>query len=155
MIRLSIDRIGFDPQTSRAVIVLKDEAGRRYLPIEIGPLEAHAISMAIEKITPPRPMTHDLIKNLLEQLGYRISRVLIDDLRNQTFFAQITLEVQQKNGQAETLEIDSRPSDAVALAIRADAPIFALEKVLVAAAITDEGEGGDGRAEDQESEPLD
>jgi hypothetical protein len=137
VIRLKIDRIGIDPRDQSAVIVLKDEAGNRLLPVSIGGYEAQAIAMAIQGIRPARPLTHDLCKSMLDSLDVTLSMVLIDDLREQVFYAQITLNVDGR-----TIEIDSRPSDAIALAVRANCPIFALEKVLDAAGVP-EGEGDD------------
>ena len=142
LISLRVDKIGLDPEHGQAIVLLKDDDGNRYLPISVGPFEANAIAMAIEDVKPPRPLTHDLLRTVLDNLEVKVTRILIDDLKETgdgtgTFYAQITLETGGRQ-----IEIDSRPSDAIALAVRTGAPIFALEKVLAAAAVsadTDEG----------------
>jgi bifunctional DNase/RNase len=144
VIRLKIDRIGLDPQQSSALIILKDEAGRRLLPVSIGGFEAQSIAMVLQGIHSARPLTHDLLKAVLDSLDVTVSKVLIDDIREQVFYAQLTLNVDGR-----TVEIDSRPSDAVALAVRCRCPIFALEHVLAAAGVA-EMEAGD-REDDQET----
>lgn len=141
LILLRVDKIGLDPEQGQAVLLLKDDDGRRYLPISVGPFEANAIALAVEGVNPPRPLTHDLLKNLVEAFQAKVARILIDDLKEGedgegTFYAQITL----KTGGGE-LEIDSRPSDAIALAVRTGAPIYALERVLVAAAVSEDAGG--------------
>lgn len=138
MILLRIDRIGLDTEHGQAVVLLKDDEGRRYLPISVGPFEAQAIAMAVQGVEPPRPMTHDLLKNVLDTLKAKVSRILIDDLRaaedgSGTFYAQISLAVGE-----DEVEVDSRPSDAIALAVRTGAPVYALERVLVAAGVAEE-----------------
>ncbi|MDQ7794363.1 MAG: bifunctional nuclease family protein [bacterium] len=142
MIRLKIDRIGIDSQEQSALIILKDESGGRYLPVSIGGFEAQSIAMAVQGIRPARPLTHDLLKGMLDSLDVSVAMIIIDDLRDQVFYAQITLNVDGR-----TIEVDSRPSDAIALAVRANCPIFALERVLVAAGVSEEEAGG------QEEEP--
>jgi len=132
VIRLKIDRIGLDPQQSSALIILKDEAGRRLLPVSIGGFEAQSIAMILQGIHSARPLTHDLLKAVLDSLDVTVSKVLIDDIREQVFYAQLTLNVDGR-----TVEIDSRPSDAVALAVRCKCPIFALEHVLAAAGVAE------------------
>jgi uncharacterized protein len=111
------------------VLMLRDRSGRR-LPIHIGPFESMAIQSALEKVAPERPMTHDLLRNVLEKLGGSLERVVIDDLWQGTFYAKLHLT--QKT--APTLELDCRPSDAIALALRLRAPVFVAEHVLVEAA---------------------
>ncbi len=136
MVELTVDRIAYDSQHQRAIILLRHKESERYLPILVGQLEAGAIAMAIEGFDPPRPQTHDLFKLVLDRLGYAISGILIDDVRDDTFFAQITMV----SGET-VVEVDSRPSDAIALALRAKAPIKALERVLDVAGVTpDEGQ---------------
>jgi len=135
VIEMKVDKVGIDPENGMAVVMLKDEAGKRFLPIWIGALEANAIALAMEGVVPPRPLTHDLLKNMLERFQARVTMVLINDLRDDTFYAQITLD-----SRGETMEIDGRPSDAIALAIRFQAPIFAAEKVIETAAISEEQE---------------
>jgi hypothetical protein len=125
MLDLTVDRIAYDTQHQRAIILLKHGGSERYLPIIVGPLEAGSIAMAAEGIEPPRPQTHDLLKQILDTLAVSVESVLIDDVKDETFFAQISLKQDSK-----VIEIDSRPSDAIALALRAKAPIKTLERVL-------------------------
>jgi uncharacterized protein len=114
-----------DPLTNMPIIILKDVEGNRALPIWIGANEANAIAMEMERITTPRPMTHDLIRNILEGLKAKVARIVVNDLRDNTFYAVIFLTA---NG--TEVAIDSRPSDAIALALRVKAPIFVAEKVI-------------------------
>ncbi|HEY3314859.1 MAG TPA: bifunctional nuclease family protein [Bacillota bacterium] len=151
MIELKVERVGFDLENQQAVIILKSTQDDRLLPIWVGALEGNAVAMMVEGIEPPRPMTHDLLKNLLDLCGAAVTMVLIDDLRDGTFFAQITLKVGN-----ETKEIDSRPSDSVALALRAKAPIYASEMVLELAGVKPKGpEDGptEGEGEGEDSDP--
>lgn len=141
LIPLRVDKIGLDPEHGQAIVLLKDDDGRRYLPISIGPFEANAIALAIEGVKPPRPLTHDLLKTVLDSFEAKVVRVLIDDLKEAgdgtgTFYAQITLKVGERE-----IEMDARPSDGIALAVRASAPIYALEKVLEAAAVPEDSGG--------------
>lgn len=124
-VEMKIRGLMMDPVTNMPIVVLKDVNGTAVLPIWVGIYEANAIALEIEKVTTPRPMTHDLIKNVLLGLDTRVSKVVVSDLRDDTFYAVITLE---RNGQSVT--IDSRPSDALALALRVDCPIFVEEEVL-------------------------
>ncbi len=142
LISLRVDKVGLDPEHGQAIVLLKDDDGHRYLPISVGPFEANAIALAIEEVKPPRPLTHDLLKTVLDNLEARITRILIDDLKEVgdgtgTFYAQITIEAGGRQ-----VEVDSRPSDAIALAVRTGAPIFALEKVLDAAAVPEDTSEG-------------
>ena len=114
-----------DPLTNMPIVILKDVEGNRALPIWIGTFEANDIALEMERVTTPRPMTHDLIRNILEGLKAKVSRIVVNDLRDNTFYAVILLEV---NG--TEVAIDSRPSDAIALALRVKAPIFVTEKVI-------------------------
>jgi hypothetical protein len=114
-----------DPMTNMPIVVLKDISGEAVLPIWVGMYEANAIALEIEKVTTPRPMTHDLIKILLAGLDTFIRKVVVNELKDDTFYALIWLE---KNG--ELISVDSRPSDALALALRHDCPIYVEEKVL-------------------------
>src|SRR5947209_9587577 len=118
-IEMKIRALMMDPSTNSPIVVLKDVSGDGVLPIWVGIYEANAIALEIEKITTPRPMTHDLIKNVLTGLEASISKVVVSELRDDTFFAVIWME---RDGQA--ISIDSRPSDALALALRLDCPIF-------------------------------
>jgi uncharacterized protein len=131
MVELTVERVAYDASEQRAIILLRHQDSDRYLPILVGPLEAAAIAMAIEGFEPPRPQTHDLLKLILDRLGATVTGVLIDDVRDDTFFAQISLATQGK-----VIEVDSRPSDAMALALRYKAPIRALERVLDVAGVT-------------------
>ena len=120
------------------IVLLKTADGNKFLPIWIGHPEAAAILMKLQSQAPPRPMTHDLLSDMLEQLEAQIVRITVTELRENTFYAQITV---QQDGRE--IEVDSRPSDAIALAIRAEAPIFAAERVIEESAIEFEGEDVD------------
>jgi bifunctional DNase/RNase len=124
-IEVKIRGLMMDPVTNMPIVILKDVNGPGVLPIWVGIYEANAIALEIEKVATPRPMTHDLIKNVLMGLEARVRRVVVSDLRDDTFFAVIWLE---RNGQV--ISIDSRPSDALALALRVDCPIYVEEDVL-------------------------
>ena len=114
-----------DPITNLPIILLRDREGQRVLPIWVGASEANAIALQIENITTPRPMTHDLLRNVIHDLKAEIRKVVVSDLKDNTFYALIHLEV---NG--EPLAVDARPSDAIALALRARAPIFVEDRVI-------------------------
>lgn len=116
-----------DPTTNSPIVLLKDLDSEMMLPIWVGPFEANSIASEIEKIAPQRPMTHDLLKNVITELGGYIKRVIVTELKENTFFAVIEVVV---NG--SDVFIDSRPSDAIALALRADCPIFVREEVILA-----------------------
>ena len=136
-IQCEILGLSSSPSTGGAyAILLKEINGNRRLPIIIGAFEAQAIALEIEGIKPPRPLTHDLLKQITDSLGATIMEVLIDELRENTFYAKIILEVS-----ALTNEIDARPSDAIALAVRAQAPIFVAESVMEIAAFVPSEEG--------------
>src|SRR6186997_3019961 len=124
-IEMTIKGLMIDPITNLPIILLRDREGQRVLPIWVGASEANAIALQLENITTPRPMTHDLLRNMINELDARVTRVVINDLRDSTFFAQIRLLVGGK-----TLEVDARPSDAIALALRTEAPIFVAQSVL-------------------------
>lgn len=129
-IQCEILGLSSSPSTGGAyAILLKEINGNRRLPIIIGAFEAQAIALEIEGIKPPRPLTHDLLKNVIDNLGASIIEVVIDELRENTFYAKIIIEVS-----ALTNEIDARPSDAIALAVRAQSPIFVAETVMDTAA---------------------
>jgi bifunctional DNase/RNase len=122
---MRIKGLVIDPISKMPIVVLQDPETERILPIWIGVFEANAIALKIENITTPRPMTHDLLTNLLSQLSIAVERVTISDIRNNTFYAVIRC---RRNN--EDLIIDSRPSDAIALALRTDAPIYVEEEVV-------------------------
>lgn len=124
-VEMKIRGLMMDPITNMPIVILKDTSGGVILPIWVGVYEANAIALEIEKVQTPRPMTHDLIKNVLTGLSVRVKKVVVNELREDTFYALICLE---RDGQ--TITIDSRPSDALAVALRTDAPIFVEEEVL-------------------------
>jgi len=130
--------VSFDLVGKQPIVLLKTADGNKFLPIWIGHPEAAAILMKLQSQAPPRPMTHDLLSDMLEQLEAQIVRITVTELRENTFYAQITV---QQDGRE--IEVDSRPSDAIALAIRAEAPIFAAERVIEESAIEFEGEDVD------------
>jgi uncharacterized protein len=127
--------VSFDLVGKQPIVLLKTADGNKFLPIWIGHPEAAAILMKLQSQASPRPMTHDLVSDMLQQLGAQIVRITVTELRENTFYAQITVT---QDGQE--LEVDSRPSDAIALAIRAEAPIFAADQVIEESAIEFEGE---------------
>lgn len=124
-VEMKIRGLMMDPMTNMPIVVLKDLAGEAVLPIWVGIYEANAIALEIEKVTTPRPMTHDLIKVLLMGLDTSIKKVVVSELKDDTFYALIWLE---RNG--ELISVDSRPSDALALALRHDCPIYVEDRVL-------------------------
>lgn len=128
MIRVQVDSIRFSLLTQQRIVVLREEASRRFVPIWIGPFEADAIALAVQGHQPPRPMTHDLLVATITQLGGVISQVVVNDFHDGTFYARVYVE-----HQGRTIELDSRSSDAIALAVRADVPIFVAESVMAAA----------------------
>jgi bifunctional DNase/RNase len=125
-----------DPVTNMPIVILKDVNGNTILPIWVGIYEANAIALEIEKVSTPRPMTHDLLKSILQGLSATVRKVVVSELRDDTFYAVIWLE---KDGQL--ISVDSRPSDALALALRVDCPIYVEDSVLkssrMAAAVSD------------------
>jgi bifunctional DNase/RNase len=127
--------VSFDLVGKQPIVLLKTADGNKFLPIWIGHPEAAAILMKLQGASTPRPMTHDLVSDLLEQLDAEVVRITVTELRENTFYASITV---QQNG--SEIEIDSRPSDAIAIAVRSDAPIFAAERVVEESAIEFEGE---------------
>ncbi len=128
--------VSFDLVGKQPIVLLKTADGNKFLPIWIGHPEAAAILMKLQGASTPRPMTHDLLTEILGQLDAQVTRITVTELRENTFYAQVTV---QMDGQE--IEVDSRPSDAIALAIRADAPIFAADQVIEESAIEFEGEG--------------
>jgi hypothetical protein len=135
MTEMVIYGVSFDLVGKQPIVLLKTADGNKFLPIWIGHPEAAAILMKLQGATTPRPMTHDLVTDILGQLDAQVIRITVTELRENTFYAEITV---QQNG-AE-IQIDSRPSDAIALAIRADAPIFAADEVIEESGIEFEGE---------------
>jgi len=135
-VEMKIRGLMMDPVTNMPIVILKDVNGDSVLPIWVGIYEANAIALEIEKVSTPRPMTHDLIKNLLTGLDTRVHKVVVNELREDTFYAVIWLE---RDG--HIVSVDSRPSDALAIALRLDCPIFVEDEVLKtskqAAAVSD------------------
>lgn len=125
LVEMSIKGLMMDPVTNVPIVLLRDADNQRVLPIWVGPVEANAIALQIENVAPPRPMTHDLLRNLLTELGATLTRVLITDLRESTFYAYLELH---RGG--EVLLLDARPSDALALSLRTKSPIFVNAEVL-------------------------
>lgn len=127
---VSIHGLAMDPKNNSPILILKEEGAQRALPVWIGMYEANAIATCLAGMESPRPMTHDLLFNAIRQAGYQVSRVVITELKDTTFFAVIHLS----SGSGD-MELDSRPSDAVALAVRSDAPIYVMEDVLDRSAV--------------------
>jgi len=130
MIELNLVGVRVELPTNQPIVLLREREGDRYLPIWVGGTEATAIAFALQGIVPPRPLTHDLFQNVLEEVGVRIERIVITELKDGTFYAVIQMS---RNG--SSYEVSSRPSDAIALAVRVNVPIFANEEVLSEAAI--------------------
>jgi hypothetical protein len=157
MLEMSIDSIRVSPMNYQRVVILKEKDSDRYLPIWIGPAEADAIAVKLQDLSVPRPLTHDLLRTVIDTLGGKVQHILVSDLHNDTFFAKIIIQV---NG--DTKEIDARPSDAMALAVRTQVPIFAEEVVMDKAGIlldketgkplTPERSNGEGPAKVDEEE---
>src|SRR6202040_1174018 len=124
-VEMTIRGLLMDPVSNMPIVILKDVAGESVLPIWVGVYEANAIALEMEKVTTPRPMTHDLIKNVLVGLETQVHKVVVTELREDTFYAVIWIE-----RQGSVISIDSRPSDALALALRVDCPIFVEDEVL-------------------------
>jgi bifunctional DNase/RNase len=144
-IEMTIKGLMIDPITNMPIIILRDQEGQRVLPIWVGVFEANAIALQIENVQTPRPMTHDLLKNILEEMAVQVTSVVITELRDQVFHAVIGL---QRNG--SSYEISSRPSDAIALAVRLGCKIFASEEVLEEASIVIPADGEEEEKQLQE-----
>ena len=130
MLEMTIDSIRVSPMNYQRVVILKEKDADRYLPIWIGPAEADAIAVKLQDISVPRPLTHDLLGSVIDTLGGSVSHILVSELHNDTFYAKLVIQV---NGSLK--EIDSRPSDALALAVRSKVPIYVEESVLDKAGI--------------------
>ncbi len=137
MQEMSIESIRVSLMNYQRVVILKEKESDRYLPIWIGPAEADAIAVKLQDVSVPRPLTHDLLQSVINDLGGAVSSIIVSDLSNDTFYAKIMLE---KNG--STVEVDSRPSDAIALAVRVKVPIFVEEAVLDKAGVILDKETG-------------
>jgi bifunctional DNase/RNase len=151
-IEVKIRALMMDPNSGTPIIILKDVNSETMLPIWVGAYEANAIALEIEKIAPPRPMTHDLLRNLIVELGLKVERVVVTSLRDNTFFAVIEMTTDS----GDPMRLDSRPSDAIALALRADCPIFVDTEVIKASRntiATDEEDGAEGEVPEEEEWP--
>jgi bifunctional DNase/RNase len=137
-VEMQVERIALDPLTHMPIVMLKESDGARVLPIWIGLLEASAIATRLEKVEVARPLTHDLLRSVIESLGARVERVTVVDLRESTFFATIAIRQGDRIDQ-----IDSRPSDALALALRTGSPIFVSDEVFEKSRQVDSGATGD------------
>jgi len=125
MIEVKVAKLGIDVNSKMPVIILKEKEGKKSLPIWIGLFEAQAIAFALEKVKPLRPLTHDLVKLLIEKLDGKLDRVVISDVINNTYYACLFIQ-----GNRENLQVNCRPNDAIALALRFEAPIFINETIL-------------------------
>ena len=132
MRQMKVDKLGIDLLTHDPVVILKDLEGKRYLPILIGPFEATAIALALEGTAVPRPLSHDLMRSLLEAQHAKLEQIVIHDIKDSTFFAKLVVRT---NGEIQ--EIDARPSDGIALALRVPAPIFVSDKIVLEEATTE------------------
>lgn len=126
LVEVKVGALIMDPNSNTPIVVLKGVDGEAILPIWVGAYEANAIALEIEKIVPQRPMTHDLLRNIITQLGYTVDKIIVSELKDNTFYAVI--ELLDESGQRVSL--DARPSDAIALALRSDCPIFVEQTVL-------------------------
>ncbi len=145
MIEMTIDSIRVSLMNYQRVVILKEKISERYLPIWIGPSEADAIAVKLQGVAVPRPLTHDLLSSVINTLGATVNSIIVNDLKNDTFFAKVILDVDGKQ-----VEIDSRPSDALALAVRTGVSIYADESVLDKAGILLDGETGKPIFEERE-----
>ena len=154
MIEMTIDSIRVSMMNYQRVVILKEKMAERYLPIWIGSAEADAIAVKLQDVTVPRPLTHDLLCSLIDSLGATVNSVIVNELKNDTFYAKIILNVD-----GGLMEVDSRPSDALALAVRVEVPIYVEEAVLDKAGIlldqetgkplSQEGEKGDAAGKEK------
>ncbi len=133
MIEVNIDSIRVSLMSQHRVVVLKEISTDRYLPIWIGPFEADAITIQLQGVQLARPLTHDLLKSVIDEMGATISHIMVSELKNDTFYARIVMYVNGNN-----MEIDARPSDAIALAVRVSAPLFVADEVMELASIVPE-----------------
>jgi uncharacterized protein len=132
MRQMKVDKLGIDLLTHDPVVILKDIEGKRYLPILIGPFEATAIMLALEGQQVPRPLSHDLMRMLLESLQAKLEHVVIHDIKDSTFFAKLVVRAG-----GDVQEIDARPSDGIALALRMQAPIYVTDKIVLEETVPD------------------
>ena len=148
LVEVTIDSVRVSLMSQHRIVVLKDAEATRYLPIWIGPFEADAITIELHRVEVARPLTHDLLKSTIEKLGAEVVQVVITELRNDTFYAEIGLRIDGRR-----MQIDSRPSDAIALAVRSRVPVYVAEDVMEQAAIVPEPDldGGSSEAGSAES----
>lgn len=149
MIELTIEGIRVSLQNYQRVVILKEKDSERYLPIWIGPAEADAIAVRLQDVSVARPLTHDLLRDVLEKMGAQVESVVVNDLENDTFYARIIVTL---NG--ERMDIDSRPSDAIALAVRAHVPIYAEDAVMEKAGVLLDQDGKVGEERLLNQEPI-
>ena len=133
-IEMTIKGLMIDPITNMPIIILRDQEGQRVLPIWVGVFEANAIALQIENVQTPRPMTHDLLRNVIHDLEARVERIVVCELKENTFYATIYL-----HSRGSTVTIDARPSDAIALALRSESPIFVEESVILSSRTAETG----------------
>jgi bifunctional DNase/RNase len=135
LVEMVVESVRVNLQTYQRVVVLKEKASERYLPIWIGNNEADAIVIQLQNVPVPRPQTHDLLKSVIGELGAKVTRVIVTNLENDVFYARVNIDIDGRH-----VEIDSRPSDAIALAVRVQAPIFAEDMVLEKAGVALDGD---------------
>lgn len=150
MVRMKVKLVGYDQRTSNPVVIITDDDERGFIPIVIGESEAAAIALEMEGKRPPRPITHDLLKNVIEALHANVSKVVISDLKANTYYARVFLETDDGE-----VDIDARPSDAIALALRSNAPIYVSDEVASQALVTRGGAEADSTPiTDEEAEEF-
>jgi hypothetical protein len=149
MIEMTIDSIRVSIMNYQRVVILKEKEAERLLPIWIGPAEADSIAVKLQNVEVPRPLTHDLLSSVISTLGATVDSIVVSSLSNDTFYAKLVLRVDGK-----TLEVDSRPSDAIALAVRTQVPIFAADSVLEAAGVILDKETGQPLIPDEGANPT-
>jgi len=145
VIEVFVESIRVNMTNYRRVVMLKEKSAPRYLPIWIGHFEADAIAIPMQNVPVQRPLTHDLLKNVIDQLGGKLTQVIINELADETFFAKLIVEAEGRH-----LEVDARPSDAIAIAIRAKVPIFVEDSVFDQAGMVFEGEDADAEGDGHE-----
>ncbi|SRR5579875_2904238 len=151
LVEMVVESVRVNLQTYQRVVVLKEKGSERYLPIWIGNSEADAIVIQLQSVPVPRPQTHDLLKTVISELGAKVTRVVVNDLADDVFYARVNIDIDGRH-----VEIDSRPSDAIALAVRIQAPIYAEDSVLEKAgvALDSESASTDAEAAHESTEPV-
>lgn len=148
LVEMVVESVRVNLQTYQRVVVLKEKSSERYLPIWIGNNEADAIVIQLQNVPVPRPQTHDLLKSVIGELGAKVTRIVVNDLENDVFFARVSIDIDGRH-----VEIDSRPSDAIALAVRVQAPIFAEDTVLDKAGVALDNDATSGESESSSETP--